>query len=63
MTMAEYKDLLIGIYKMHIRTAQEELDVGFMLPEERALKEGYINGLEQAIYTLDKSTFLTEGGV
>lgn len=62
MTMAEYKDLLIGICKMHIRTAQDELDNKMLFSDERIRKEGYINGLEQAIYTLEKSTFLTEGG-
>ena len=51
---------MIGITKMHIATAQNELDNDIMLPEERMLKEGYINGLEQSIYTLEHSEFLTK---
>ena len=59
MTLEDYRQLMIGITKMHIKTAQDELDNGIMFPEERLLKEGYINGLEQAIYTLEHSEFLT----
>ena len=64
MTLEEYRQLMIGIAKMHIKTAQDELYNDIMLPDERLLKEGYINGLEQAIYTLEHSEFLTkkEGG-
>ena len=64
MTLEEYRQLMIGIAKMHIKTAQDELNNDIMLPDERLLKEGYINGLEQAIYTLEHSEFLTkeEGG-
>ena len=60
MTLEEYRQLMIGIVKMHIKTAQDELDNGIMFPEERLLKEGYINGLEQSIYTLEYSKFLTK---
>lgn len=60
MTLEEYRQLIIGITKMHIKTAQDELDNSIMLPEERLLKEGYINGLEQSIYTLEHSEFLTK---
>ena len=60
MTLEEYRQLMIGIAKMHIKTAQDELDNSIMLPEERLLKEGYINGLNQAIYTLEHSEFLTK---
>lgn len=59
MTLEEYRQLMIGIAKMHINTAQDELDNSIMFPDERLLKEGYINGLEQAIYTLEHSEFLT----
>lgn len=59
MTLEEYRQLMIGIAKMHIKTAQDELDNDIMFPDERLLKEGYINGLEQAIYTLEHSEFLT----
>ena len=59
MTLENYRQLMIGIAKMHIKTAQDELDNNIMLPDERLLKEGYINGLEQAIYTLEHSEFLT----
>ena len=64
MTLEEYRQLMISIAKMHIKTAQDEIDNGIMLPEERLLKKGYINGLEQSIYTLEHSEFLTkkEGG-
>lgn len=64
MKLEEYRQLMIGIAKMHIKTAQDELNNDIMLPDERLLKEGYINGLEQAIYTLEHSEFLTkeEGG-
>ena len=60
MTLEEYRQLMIGIVKMHIKTAQDELDNSIMFPEERLLKEGYINGLEQSIYTLEHSKFLTK---
>lgn len=33
MTLEEYRQLMIGITKMHIRTAQDELDNSIMLPE------------------------------
>lgn len=64
MTLENYRQLMIDIAKMHIKTAQDELDNRILLPDERLLKEGYINGLEQAIYTLEHSEFLTnkEGG-
>ena len=64
MTLEDYRQLMIGIVKMHIKTAQDALDNNIMLPEERLVKEGYINGLEQSIYTLEHSEFLTkkEGG-
>ena len=62
MTLEEYRQLMIGIAKMHIATAQDEIDNGIMLPEERLLKEGSINGLEQSIYTLEHSEFLTKKG-
>lgn len=62
MTLEEYRQLMIGIAKMHIATAQDELDKGIMLPGERLRKEGYINGLEQAFYTLEHSAFLTQKG-
>ena len=60
MTLEEYRQLMISIAKMHIKTAQDEIDNGIMFPEERLLKEGYINGLEQSIYTLEHSKFLTK---
>ena len=60
MTLEEYRQLIISITKMHIKTAQSELDNSIMLPEERLLKEGYINGLNQAVYTLEHSEFLTK---
>lgn len=59
MTLEDYRQLMIGIAKMHIKTAQDELDNDIMFPEGRLLKKGYINGLEQAIYTLEHSEFLT----
>ena len=59
MTLENYRQLMIGIAKMHIKTAQDELDSRILLSDERLLKEGYINGLEQAIYTLEHSEFLT----
>ena len=62
MTLEEYRQLMIAITKMHIKTAQDEIDNGIMFPEERLLKEGYINGLEQSIYTLEHSEFLTKKG-
>ena len=65
MTLEEYRQLMIGIAKMHIATAQDELDNHIMFHDERLLQEGYINGLNQAIYTLEHSEFLTkkeEGG-
>ena len=64
MTLENYRQLMIGITRMHIKTAQNELDNSIMPPDERLLKEGYINGLEQAVYTLEHSEFLTnkEGG-
>ena len=65
MTLENYRQLMIGITRMHIKTAQNELDNSIMTPDERLLKEGYINGLEQAVYTLEHSEFLTnkeEGG-
>lgn len=62
MTLEEYRQLMIGIAKMHIKTAQDELDNNILFYEERLLKEGYINGLEQAVYTLEHSEFLTKGG-
>ena len=64
MTLEEYRQLMISIAKMHIKTAQEELDNHILFHEERLLQEGYINGLNQAIYTLEHSEFLTkkEGG-
>lgn len=65
MTLENYRQLMIGIARMHIKTAQNELDNSIMTPDERLLKEGYINGLEQAVYTLEHSEFLTnkeEGG-
>lgn len=60
MTLEEYRQLMIGIAKMHIKTAQDELDNSIMLPDERLMKEGYISGLEQSIYTLEHSVFLTK---
>lgn len=62
MTLEEYRQLMIGIAKMHIKTTQDELDNHILLPDERLLKEGYINGLEQAVYTLEHSEFLTKKG-
>ena len=64
MTLEDYRQLMIDITKMHIKTAQDELDNIPYPYDERLLKEGYINGLEQAIYTLEHSKFLTkkEGG-
>lgn len=64
MTLEDYRQLMIGITKMHIKTAQDELDNIPYPYDERLLKEGYISGLEQAIYTLEHSEFLTnkEGG-
>ena len=62
MTLEEYRQLMIAITKMHIKTAQDEIDNCIMFPEERLLKEGYINGLEQSIYTLEHSEFLTKKG-
>lgn len=62
MTLEEYRQLMIGIAKMHIKTAQDELDRSILLPEERQRQEGYISGLEQAIYTLEHSEFLTKRG-
>ena len=62
MTLEEYRQLMIAITKMHIKTAQDEIDNGIMFPEERLLKEGYINGLAQSIYTLEHSEFLTKKG-
>ena len=62
MTLEEYRQLMIAITKMHIKTAQDEIDNGIMFPEERLLKEGYINGLKQSIYTLEHSEFLTKKG-
>lgn len=65
MTLESYRQLIINITKMHIKTTQNELDNNIMTPDERLLKEGYINGLNQAIYTLEHSEFLTkkeEGG-
>lgn len=60
MKMEDYRQLMIGITKMHIKTAQNELENSIMTPDERLLKEGYINGLEQAVYTLEHSEFLTK---
>ena len=65
MTLENYRQLMISITKMHIKTAQNDLDNSIMTPDERLLKEGYINGLNQAVYTLEHSKFLTkkeEGG-
>ena len=64
MSLEEYRQLIIGIAKMHIKTTQEELDNKILFNEERLLKEGYIDGLKQAIYTMEHSEFLTkeEGG-
>ena len=62
MTLEEYRQLMIGIAKMHIENAQEELDKNMLFDYERIRKEGYINGLEQAIYTLEHSKFLTMKG-
>lgn len=60
MTLEEYRQLMIGIAKMHIKTAQDELDTIPYPEDERLMKEGYINGLEQSIYTLEHSAFLTK---
>lgn len=60
MTLEEYRQLMISITKMHIKAAQNELDNNILFHEERLLKEGYINGLEQAVYTLEHSEFLTK---
>lgn len=62
MTLEEYRQLMICIAKMHIKTAQDELDKNILFDYERVRKEGYINGLEQAIYTLEHSEFLTKKG-
>ena len=62
MTLEEYRQLMIGIAKMHIKTAQDEIDKNMLFDYERVRKEGYINGLEQAIYTLEHSEFLTMKG-
>ena len=58
MTLENYRQLMIGIAKMHIKTAQDELDSIPFPEDERLMKEGYISGLEQAIYTLEHSEFL-----
>lgn len=60
MTLEDYRQLMISIAKMHIKTTQKELDNKFLWPEERQNKEGYISGLQQAIHTLEYSEFLTK---
>ena len=62
MTLEEYRQIMIGIAKIHIATAQDELDKNMLFDYESIQKEGYINGLEQAIYTLEHSEFLTMKG-
>lgn len=59
MTLEDYRQLMIAIAKMHIKDAQNELDKDMRF-DERIRKEGYINGLEQAIYTLEHIEFLTK---
>ena len=62
MTLEEYRQIMIGIAKMYIENAHDELDKNMLFDYERIQKEGYINGLEQAIYTLEHSEFLTMKG-
>ena len=49
MTLEEYRQLMIAITKMHIKTAQDEIDKNMLFDYERVRKEGYINGLEQVV--------------
>ena len=60
MSLEDYRQLIIGVTKMHIKTAQDELNNSVLTLEGQIRLEGHISGLEQAIYTLEKSEFLTK---